>query len=144
MRIMCDTNILVRCALSADGPATELVDLVLREHLLVTSSAVLSEFYDVMRRPQIRAIHRLPERQIRRMTAKFAQAGTLARLPAILPQTVPRDPKDNPIVMTAVVGQAEVLCTLDKHLHVPDVVAYCQTRGIRVARDVELLFELRV
>jgi predicted nucleic acid-binding protein len=56
---------------------------------------------------------------------------------------VARDPDDNPVVQTAVEGNAEVLCTLDRHFRDPVVVAYCAAKGIRIVGDVELLRELK-
>lgn len=52
---------------------------------------------------------------------------------------VPNDPDDDPIVATAVAGNARYLCTLDKHLHQPTVKEYCRVRGIEIVTDVELL-----
>ena len=56
---------------------------------------------------------------------------------------VPHDPNDDPVVQTAVLGQAEVLSTRDRHLHTAEVVAYCRDRGIVVLNDLELLAHLR-
>ena len=53
------------------------------------------------------------------------------------------DPKDDPIVHTAVVGVADVLCTRDRHLHHNEVTRYCRERGIEVLDDIELLTRLR-
>jgi len=47
-----------------------------------------------------------------------------------------------PILQTAAVGKAEVVCTLDRHLFQAEVVAWCQHLGIRVERDVDLLRRL--
>ena len=71
-----------------------------------------------------------------------------ASLVVTLPGTVsasvvPHDPQDNPVVATAVAGQAEVLCTRDHHLLHPDVVAYCAQHKIQVLGDLELLRQLR-
>lgn len=56
---------------------------------------------------------------------------------------VSADPDDDPIVATAVAGQAEVLCTRDRHLRTPAVRAYCSGQGIQVFTDLELLPLLR-
>lgn len=143
MRVMCDTNILVRTVISPYGAAAELVRIVARDHSLVTSFHVLSELYDVLRRPKIRKLHKLRDAKIRRVISRFYKLATVMPLPSPMPVVVPQDPKDNPIVMTAVAGQAEVLCTLDRHLHDPQVVTLCAGQGIRVVRDAELLAELR-
>lgn len=143
MRIMCDTNVLVRTVLSPDGAAAELLRLIAREHLLVLSLPVLAELYDVLRRPWIRDLHRLSEPQIRRIVSRLSKLGILVPLPSNLPMSVPRDPKDDPILMTAIAGKADVLCTLDRHLHDPSVTALCANHSVRVLRDAELLAELR-
>jgi putative PIN family toxin of toxin-antitoxin system len=140
---MCDTNILVRAVISPYGAAAELVRIVTNDHLLITSHYVLSELYDVLRRSQIRKLHKLSDAKIRRVVSHFYKLSALVSLPSPLPIVVPLDPKDNPIVMTAVAGQAEVLCTLDRHLHEPHVVLLCADQGVRVLRDTELLAELR-
>lgn len=57
--------------------------------------------------------------------------------------TIPHDPKDDPILATAIVGQASVLCTLDRHFRQADVRAFCEAHSLRVLSDVELLAELR-
>ena len=125
---MCDTNILVRTVISPNGSAAELLRIVARDHSLVTSFAVLSELYDVLRRPKIRQLHKLRDVKIRRVISHFHKLATPVPLPSPMPVVVPQDPKDNPIVMTAVAGQADVLCTLDRHLHEQQVVTLCTVR----------------
>jgi putative PIN family toxin of toxin-antitoxin system len=143
MRIMCDTNVLVRTILSPNGAAAELLRIIAKEHSLVVSLPVLGELYDVLRRPQIRVLHRLPDEQIRRAISRLYKLGIVVALPSALPLAVPHDPKDDPIVMTAIAGKADVLCTLDQHLHDAAVTALCAGNGIRILRDAELLAELR-
>ena len=143
MRVMCDTNVLVRAVLTPQGAAAELLERLAQGHLLVTSAYQLTELLDVLRRPRIRALHRRDERGIRRAIGRIYKLSAVVLLPADLPPVVPDDPKDDPIVMTAVTGQAEVLCTRDKHLHHTDVVSFCAGHGLRVLNDMDLLAELR-
>ncbi len=143
MRIMCDTNVLLRAFLTPTGAAAELLKQIAAEHLLVTSLFQLTELLDVLRRPKIRALHGRDERGIRRVISRVLQLAVVVPLPADLPAVVPDDPKDNPIVMTAIAGKAEVLCTLDKHLHDSKVVDFCARHGVRVVKDASLLAELR-
>jgi predicted nucleic acid-binding protein len=56
---------------------------------------------------------------------------------------VSRDPDDDAVVATAVFGRADVLCTLDRHLLEPEVVAYCLARNISVLTDQQLRDRLR-
>jgi putative PIN family toxin of toxin-antitoxin system len=141
---MCDTNVLVRTILNPNGAAAELLRMVAHDHSLIVSLPVLSEVYDVLRRPRIRSFHGLSDARIRRFVSRLFKLGILVQLPAALPLAVPLDPKDDPIVMTAIVGKANVLCTLDRHLHDAAVTALCAGHGVRVLRDSELLAELRV
>lgn len=140
---MCDTNILVRAVITPGGAAAELLRLVATEHLLVTSSYQLSELWEVLQRPPIRALHRLDDGQLQSVLTELATLAIVVPLPADVPLIVAADPKDNPIILTAICGHAEVLCTLDRHLFSADVIAYCNANGLRVVKDAELLTELR-
>jgi len=56
------------------------------------------------------------------------------------------DPEDDPVVYTAAIGRAEVLCAMDRHLYGPAVVDFCRERGIEmieIMNDVELMQRLR-
>jgi predicted nucleic acid-binding protein len=56
---------------------------------------------------------------------------------------VAADPDDDAIIATAVSSNATYLCTRDKHVRTPEVLAYCHGRGIEVVSDIELLNSLR-
>lgn len=60
----------------------------------------------------------------------------------ILP-VVPNDPDDDHIVAAAVAARADVICTLNRHLHALGVRDYCAQRSIDILTDVELLERLR-
>lgn len=49
------------------------------------------------------------------------------------------DPDDN----AAIAGQAQVICTRDRHFRNENVVDFCAQHGIRIVDDIELLTELR-
>ena len=49
------------------------------------------------------------------------------------------DTDDDAILATAVAGQADAICTLDRDLTRPEVVAYCRQHGIEILSDRELL-----
>jgi predicted nucleic acid-binding protein len=73
----------------------------------------------------------------------YASAPAPVSLSSSATTLVPHDPKDDAVVLTAIAGQADVICTLDKHLKHPDVTSMCSQHGIRVMSDIELLAELR-
>lgn len=56
---------------------------------------------------------------------------------------VPGDADDNPVLAAAIAGNADVLCTRDRHFDHPDVRSLCEAHSIRVLSDLELLEELR-
>lgn len=145
MRAVLDSNILARAASPSLGPAREVLDrLSAPPHVLVLSAFIISELSRVLRYDRVRRMHGLDDAGIDRYVAFVEAAGVLVPLPPGQPQTiVSHDPDDDPIVATAEAGQAEVLCTLDRHLHNTAVQTYCAARGIRVLTDIEFLKLLR-
>lgn len=145
MRVVLDTNILARAARGGTGPAAELLTRVADPaHVLVLSPFLLVELSRVLRYPRVQAMHGLGEAGIDAFVAAVQAMGVIT-VPASPTPTpvVTNDPKDDPIVATAVDGHAEVLCTLDRHLRGQVVQAYCAQHGIRVLTDIELIQELR-
>jgi hypothetical protein len=63
--------------------------------------------------------------------------------PMVGDRIVRRDEADDPVVLTALAGEVDVLCTLDRHFYTPDVLSFCSRYGIRVMTDLELLGLLR-
>ena len=59
------------------------------------------------------------------------------------PPAILDDPDDDPILQTAIVGRADVLCTRDCDFLDPIVLEFCQQRGIRIVDDIALMKELR-
>jgi putative PIN family toxin of toxin-antitoxin system len=143
MRIVCDTNVTLRAFITPGGAAAELVRLIAQHHLLITSKFLLTELITVLRRPKIQALHGCNDRQIRRLISQAYKLSIVVPLPANLPTFVPGDAKDNPVVMTAIAGDADVLCTMDRHLLQPAVIAVCSHHGVRVLTDSQLLPMLR-
>jgi hypothetical protein len=63
--------------------------------------------------------------------------------PGPAPRIVPSDADDDPVVHTAVVGRAEILCTLNRDFFHTSVLEYCKERGVLVGSDVAILDLLR-
>lgn len=145
MRVVLDTNVLVRATpASPGGPARELLEGLLGDpHTLITSTPLMNELADVLRRPGLRRLHGMQDPAIDRFTTTILLSSDLHALPDPTPTYVPDDPKDAVVIATAIVGRADVICTRDRHLLHPQVVATCQANGIRVVSDIELLAELR-
>jgi putative PIN family toxin of toxin-antitoxin system len=146
MRVVLDTNILVRAHTNARGPARELLLNVIgaSEHTLVLSPFVLQELERVFGYDRVRNATRLTEDEIVEYL-RYLRSKDVSEIvfPGPAPRVVPDDEEDDPIVHTAVMGRADVLCTLNRHLHAPPVIEYCKQRGILLASDVGLLQALR-
>jgi len=145
MRVLIDTNVLARAAGGPPSPADALVRLCIEPaHVLILSEFLLVELSRVLRYDRMRAIHGLDDDGINRYLNHLERAGIVVAAPAASAATiVPNDPKDDPIILAATAGQAEVLCTLDRHLRHPAVVAFCRAHSIEVLDDVKLLRRLR-
>ncbi len=145
MRVVIDANVLARAVYGAGGPAERAVSLITQPpHTLVLSPFIVHELRRVLRYPRLQRVHGFDELKIDELVDNLEASATVILLSNkdVLP-IVTQDPDDDPIVATAVVGMADVLCTLDKHFFQPDVLHYCQSHGIRVLTDVELLHLLR-
>lgn len=145
MRTVIDTNVLAR-ALPGRNNAAEQVLLTVSQppHVLVASEFILDELGRVLRYDRQRRIHGLDDARIDQFVERLRQDALLVPVPpAATGAVVLADPDDDPIVATAVLGQADVLCTWDRHLHQAAVVQYLQQFHVRVMREAALLAELR-
>lgn len=145
MRIVLDTNILARAATGPPGLADALLmQAVSPPHMLCVSAFLLSELVRVLRYPRVLKLHRLTNQEIDDYARDIQMASLVVDVsPSDIHVVVPSDPQDDPVVATAVLAQAQVLCTLDRHLHHEDVARYCANRGIQVMTDLQLLGFLR-
>jgi predicted nucleic acid-binding protein len=93
---------------------------------------------------RVRKMHGMDDGGIERYVLDVESAASIVVIPVTSQEAiVVHDPKDDPIVHTAVAGAAEVLCTRDRHLYHSAVTEYCRVRGIEVLDDIALLSRLR-
>ena len=143
MRITLDSTVLVRTNIKAVGPARELLKAVERIGArLVVSPFILDEVRRVLNYPRIQALYHLSGEEIGEHL-QYIESLCDVVIPMEGPPIVLSDPDDDPIVYTALTGQADVLCTLDKHFYEPNVLSFCSRYRIRLMRDVELLQAIR-
>jgi len=145
MRIVLDSNVLARAARPYLSPAREVLLRCMEEpHVLLLSAFIVSELRRVLRYERVRKMHGLDDAGIERYLADVESAALFVALPEGAQEAiVAHDPKDDPIVHTAVAGEAEFLCTRDRHLHHVEAMEYCRVRGIEVLDDVALLARFR-
>ena len=146
MRFVLDTNILVRANAKAKGPARELLLLIFNspEHVLLLSPFLLKELERVFEYERVRIATKLTDEEVAEYLS-YIRAREVSEIifPGPAPRIVPSDADDDPVVHTAVVGRAEVLCTLNRDFFHTSVLEYCKERGVLVGSDVAILDLLR-
>lgn len=142
MRIVLDTNILVRANIKAQGPAREaLLKIISGNHVLITSPFLLREVERALAYPRLQKLWRLSLQDIQEHVQLLVKVSELVH-PIIGAPVVLKDSNDDPVIYTAVSGKADALCTLDSHFLEAGVVAFCRNLGISILTDVELLHRL--
>lgn len=143
MRIVLDTNVLVRANIKVQGPAKELLlKLAYSDHVIIISPFLLREVERVLAYPRLQKLWRLTLRDIQEHVQFLIRISELVH-PIIGAPVVVKDPNDDPVLYTAIHGKADVLCTGDRDFYEPEVVAYCRQRGVSILNDVDLLHKLK-
>ncbi len=116
LRIVVDTNVWIRILLR--GPVTMpiLAAWQAGQFQLITSQPLLDEYEEVWQRPRLRKS--IDEQQAQKLHRQMS-----ARSEVVVLQTVPprcRDPKDHPVLATAIDGRADAIVTGDDDLRADD------------------------
>lgn len=145
MIVTFDSGILVRATRASSGPARALVELISESsrHKMVLSPFIIGEVGKVLAYPRLMERLKLTPDGIHDHLAYLRRISSSIEPARGIP-VVLTDPNDDPIVYTAVAAGADVLCALDRDLHSPNVVRFCQSHGIAVMTDLELLTHLRL
>lgn len=139
MRVVFDTNVLVRANPKASGSAHKaLYSIISGPHTLILSPFLLQEVERVLAYPRLQTRWALTQSDIQKYLQLLGNISTLV-YPTITHAIVLDDPDDDAVIQTAVIGSAQALCTLDQHFYGPSVKAYCIEHGITLVTDVELL-----
>jgi putative PIN family toxin of toxin-antitoxin system len=143
MRVVLDTNILIRANPKGRGPARELLqEIISGDHVLITSDFLLQEVARVLAYPRIVERWRLRPQEVEQYLQALASLSEVVTPHPGVP-IVEKDINDDPIIYTAVTGKADILCTLDAHFYEESVKSFCTQRKIVIMDDVELLRILR-
>jgi putative PIN family toxin of toxin-antitoxin system len=138
LRILCDVNILARANERSSGPVRALLLRLLEKgHILLTSSEILVELARVLRYPRLQALFGLSEEQIYNYV-QFLREVSQPVIPDYTLRVSIRDPQDIVVLQTAVSGEADIICTVDKDFYDVDTIAFCAALGIDVCNDREL------
>jgi predicted nucleic acid-binding protein len=104
---------------------------------------MLAELARVLAYDRVRNIHKLDDQGIEEFVKSVASGAFTVRLPESIPRVVPHDADDDLVVATAVAGNADLICTRNRHLYHDDVLAYCNRHAINVMDDLAALTALR-
>jgi putative PIN family toxin of toxin-antitoxin system len=114
VRILLDNAILVRASSTNRGLARDLLlQIVESQHVLLVSNEILYELPQVLRYPRLVALLGLSEQRVYDYIAFLREVAQVVPLNALFTAPV-RDANDIIVIQTAIVGEADVLCTRDK------------------------------
>jgi putative PIN family toxin of toxin-antitoxin system len=143
VRIVLDTAILVRGHDGSSGLARDLLlHIVESDHILLLSNEMLYELAKVLRYPRMLALHGLSENRIYDYVGFLGEAAEIVTLNPLLITPI-RDINDTVVMQTAVIGEADVLCTRDRGFFESPAEPFLNRAGIGVLDDVSLIQRLR-
>ncbi len=136
MRVVIDTNILVRALIHPRGSVGPVLLRLRRGHFtFLYTQSLLEELVDVLGRPRIREKYGVTEDDVKTVVALLLLRGEAVSVSRSL--TVCRDPKDNKFLETAVAGKADIIVSGDEDLRVLD-----SFEGIPIVSPAEFLRSL--
>lgn len=142
MRIVLDSNILVRAFISSQGVARDLLLAILaRDHTLILSNEILYEAARVLRYPRLRAVQVENEETIYDFTGWLRDAAEIVILDPLTHAPI-RDRNDIFVLQTALSGEADVLCSGDRDFFEPPASIFLASHGIEVLTDAQLMRRL--
>jgi putative PIN family toxin of toxin-antitoxin system len=143
VRVVFDANILVRAFVTQHGSANLALRMILSgNHSLVLSREILQETIDVVRRPRLQFQYGGSDEQIYDFVSWLRQGCEIVTINFLHAGPV-RDAGDAYILQTALTGNADAICTLDRDFFTPPASEFLKQRGIEVLTDVQLLQRLR-
>jgi len=143
VRIVLDSNILVRAFANSHGFAYKLLLAVLADyHRLLVSNEMLAELTRVLRYSRLAKDHGEDEEAIYEFIDWLRQT---AELVTVNPFTVApiRDAQDVIVIQTALSGEADILCIMDRDFFEPPASIFLESRGIEVLTDAQLMPRLK-
>ena len=132
MRVVLDTKILISALITKGTPPDRLYQAWLRNEIeLATSTAQLAELTDVLARPRL---HKFLEADEAAAIVENidTRALVLVKLPLV---RLSRDPKDNPVLATAIAAKADLIVSGDQR----HMLSLGEVEGIPVVTAREAL-----
>jgi len=132
MRAVVDTNVWISAILNPAGPpASVRAALKAKLFTLVASEPLLLEVAEVLQRPRIASRYRITPEDVAELLALLHERAELVAISGTL--HLCRDPDDDVVIETALVGEADALVTRDDDLKASsEVEALLGERGVAV------------
>ena len=111
--------------------------------VLILSQYLLQELRRILAYPRVMKSSGLTSLDISEYLDYLAGVSTLVH-PLSVPEKLLRDPADEPVLGTALAGNADVICTRDADFFTEEVRRFSAARGIQILSDLELLRALRL
>lgn len=143
MRVLVDSNILLRAAISPQGPARALLQEIEthENHGIVLSEYIIEEVERVLASPRILKRLSLEAGSIPDFLDGIREVAEIV-LPEPSP-TIISNANDQPVLDAATTAGVEVICTVDRHFAEQAVRTLCKHHGIEILDDVALLSKIR-
>jgi putative PIN family toxin of toxin-antitoxin system len=143
VRIVLDTTILVRANERTHGLARDLLRTIVEsEHRLLVSNEMLYELARVLRYPRLQAFYGLPENLVFDYIDFLRRSSELVILNPLIIAPI-RDVNDIIVMQTAIIGDADILCTKDDDFFEKPARDYLSRMGVAVLDDIGLMHRLR-
>jgi uncharacterized protein len=143
VKIVLDTTILVRANEHSHGLARQLLlSVVESQHTLLLSNEMLYELARVLRYPRLRAFYDLPENLVYDYVEFLRRSSEIVDLNPLVIAPI-RDVNDIIVMQTAIIGEADILCTKDDDFFAKPACDYLSKLRIAVLDDISLMHRLR-
>jgi putative PIN family toxin of toxin-antitoxin system len=143
VKIVLDTTILVRAHERSNGLARELLtNIIESEHRLLLSNEMLYELARVLRYSRLQEFYGLTENMIFEYVKLLRRSSELVILDPLVVAPI-RDVNDIIVMQTAIIGDADILCTKDQDFFENPASEYLRKMDIAVLDDVALMHRLR-
>ena len=143
MKIVLDTTILVRANERSHGLARELLtNIVESEHALLLSNEMFHELARVLRYPRLQKFYGLTEDMVFEYVKLLRRSSEIVILDPLVIVPI-RDVNDIIVTQTAIIAEADVLCTDDEDFFENAASEYLRKMGIAVLDDITLMHRLR-
>ena len=128
MRIMLDTNQLVRALMRPPQLATFVMAWEARRFVVVCSQLLLDEYERVLAYPDV--AHLIFPELLRAFRSHLVHDIEQVDVPEVMP--ICRDPDDDKVIATAIFGMVDYLVTADNDLRTPAIVETLRKADIAV------------